>query len=214
MTQIKFVPVTAANKDVAITVGKLIFQYEEDQNTLKSHFEASIDSTKWTPVMKNDLASLEYFIALKTNPKTEKDEAIGITGIYTLMDGRAKDEAWMGWFGLLTEQRGQGLGKQMLNEMSYEVARRGFKIFGLWTTLNSEETKTAVNMYRGSGWDEEVTSRQIKYGDEHFPVAIYRKSLVPGVKASRYEESGGDLRKAFTGEYDGTTPIQQKGPLL
>ncbi len=207
MIPVKFVPVTETNKDVAVAVGKRIFQYEEDQEALTSHFEGSIDRTKWNHEMKNDLASLEYFIALKMNPKTGKDENIGITGIYTLKDGRAKDEAWMGWFGLVTEQRGQGLGKQMLNDMSDEVARRGFKIFCLWTTLNSEETKTAVNMYRSSGWDEEITSRQIKNGDRHFPVAIYRKSLVPSVKVSRYEESGGDLRKALTGEYDRTTPI-------
>ena len=62
---------------------------------------------------------------------------IGTTGIYEDAKITPPDTAWLGWYGILPEYRGKGLGKQVLADTIAEAARRGYSTFRLYTSAIS-----------------------------------------------------------------------------
>lgn len=64
------------------------------------------------------------------------EQPIGITGIYNCdcFGAEKLETAWLGWYGIKKEYRGQGLGKQILLDTINESRIRGYKKFRLYTS--------------------------------------------------------------------------------
>ena len=102
-----------------------------------------------------------------------EDEPIGITGIYSYKE--YPNDAWLGWFGILSKFRNRGYGKIVL-EKSIELAKsKGYKTFRLYT---DEYAVEAHKLYEKIGMIKESYSRDDDK-DEYFiaDIYIYSKSL-------------------------------------
>ncbi len=101
------------------------------------------------------------------------DEPIGVTGIYSYNE--YPNDAWLGWFGILTKYRSNGYGKETL-EKTIELAKeKGYKNFRLYT---DEYAKEAHRLYEKLGFTREPYDRDDDK-DEFFiaDIYIYSKSL-------------------------------------
>ena len=88
---------------------------------------------------------LGYWIVLN-----ESDEVVGTTGLYNKKDG-PPDEVWLGWYCMRKDQRGKGLGRELL-EWTVERARaEGYKKFKLYTSTDPNEAR-AQELYEKLGF--------------------------------------------------------------
>lgn len=72
-------------------------------------------------------------------------KAIGTTGLYEDEKISSRGTVWLGWFGILPEYRGKGLGKRVLSDTIAEAAARGYSVFRLYTSAVS--CATACKLY-------------------------------------------------------------------
>jgi len=114
-------------------------------------FPEDVDA-EWNPeksfkisLQRNDLATLGYWILLN-----EGGEVIGVTGLYQRGNEDPKDLVWLGWYGVCADERGKGLGKELL-EWTIEKARsEGYKRLRLYTSTDPNEAR-AQELYEKVG---------------------------------------------------------------
>ena len=95
------------------------------------------------------------------------DQEVGITGIYRYQ----KDEAWLGWFGILPKYRKKGYGKMLLEETMKLAEKLGYKTMRLYT--DKKENDKAIKLYEKSGFvGEKYLAEKLSYD-----CWIYSKSL-------------------------------------
>jgi GNAT superfamily N-acetyltransferase len=82
---------------------------------------------------------LEYFLV------TDKRKPAGITGFYKLKDG--SNIFWLGYFGLIPDARGKGLGSRILKETIRLAKKKGAHIFGAWS-----DNEQADRFYKENGF--------------------------------------------------------------
>jgi len=105
---------------------------------------------------------MQYYAAVD-----EKGEALGTTGLYAFAKDKV-EAAWLAWFCVAPRQRGQGVGKQLI-EHSIELARaQGKKCFRLYTSTIPSEA-AAQGLY------EKYHFRIIKKKNRVFYQLLYRE---------------------------------------
>ena len=104
---------------------------------------------------------VKYYLAKKDN------DYVGITGIYYY----DLDNAWLGWFGILTQFRNRGLGKELLKKTVDLASTMNFKYMRLYTDF--VDNHNAINLYEQEGFvGEKYTAEKLSYD-----CRIYSKSL-------------------------------------
>ncbi|KND47722.1 MAG: hypothetical protein AB201_02175 [Parcubacteria bacterium C7867-006] len=81
---------------------------------------------------------VDYWIVLNDN-----DEIIGVTGMYRLKED-PEDVVWLGWYCIRADQRGRGLGRELLNWTIDKAKERGFKKMKLYTSTDPNEAAAQI----------------------------------------------------------------------
>jgi len=113
----------------------------------------------YRPRIRNARPAQPYFIAYHRN------KPVGLCGLY-----KHKGEYWLGWFGVLPEARGDGLGSKMLQALIQELKIRQPRVteLKLWT----EGGRDIQNFYRNHGFKYAG-----KLVDNLTDARIYRKDI-------------------------------------
>lgn len=158
-----FEEVTVENVDEAIKVQRKIFpnddgainiQISTDRSLIKKYF---LDESKYRDTAK--------FWLCRTG-----NGIVGITGIYSYFE--YPEDAWLGWFGVLSEFRKKGLGREILLWTMSQAKVGGFNTFRLYTDM--EDDAEAVCLYRKIGMIEEPYTTEDLDGQTF----VFSKSLV------------------------------------
>lgn len=88
---------------------------------------------------------VDYWIVLN-----EHSEVIGVTGIYKLKED-PDDVVWLGWYCVRVDQRGKGLGRELLEWTIEKAKERGFIRMKLYTSTDPNEA-TAQILYEKLGF--------------------------------------------------------------
>lgn len=132
------------------------------------------------------------------------DKAAGITGLYTEERLGEKNTVWLGWYGVLPEYRGQGLGRQILLDTIAEAKKMNFDTFRLYTSVKNcadacrlydkvmdigedytlEEPQMQRRVYSKSLTDKEVVPWNGRYlyltenhDEEETALSVYKRRL-------------------------------------
>ena len=104
---------------------------------------------------------VRYFLAKKDNT------IVGITGLYYY----DLDNAWLGWFGILSEFRNNGFGRELLSKTIELASTMKFKNIRLYTDF--VDNRNAIRLYEEEGFvGEKYTAENLSYD-----CRIYSKSL-------------------------------------
>ncbi len=88
---------------------------------------------------------VDYWIVLNDN-----NEIIGVTGMYRLKDD-SEDVVWLGWYCIRADQRGKGLGRELLTWTTNKAIERGFKKMRLYTSTDPNEAVAQI-LYEKEGF--------------------------------------------------------------
>ena len=97
----------------------------------------------------------------------DKNILVGITGLYSYME--YVDDVWLGWFGVIANQRNKGYGKQILLDTINKANKLGYKYIRLYT--DSEKDKNACKLY------ESLNFKREKYTIESPNCTLYSLQL-------------------------------------
>lgn len=138
------------------------------QNLIFPNEKADID-------LKNSLNNkqFDHFNLLQYWIVKNKGINIGICGLYSYK--KYPKDAWLGWFGIIDEFRGNGYGRIIL-DYAFDYAQKiGFKNIRLYT--DEIDNKAAIRLYRKLMMKEEIYNNK---KDKHYEVGrtlIFSKSL-------------------------------------
>ncbi len=158
-----FKPLSEDNIKEAVDVLHCIFP--EDGKEAEKHYYQSLDPND--PSWKTHLF-WRYYVVFDES----RNKIIAITGFYNLAE-HSQDEVWLGWYGVLPEARGHGVGRKVLEWTIQTAKENGFKKFRLWTTTSPDEAE-AQKLYDSMGikvWKNE------KYKDSNYE-KLYREILI------------------------------------
>ena len=127
-------PITKENLDLASKIQNEIFPGED--GTLNF-----IECINQDPYRKE----LDYSIAF------DGDIPIGVTGFYSYNE--YPDDAWLGWFGVLSKYRNKGYGSIIFDKTVKLVKDKGYKNFRVYT---DEGFQDAIKFYTKKGMISEV----------------------------------------------------------
>lgn len=134
-----FKPLSKDNLEEGLSLGRKIFP--DDFETLELGYRASLNlvDPRW-----KTRKILDYFLVYD-----DKNKLVAITGFYQWTK-HSEDEVWLGWYGVDSEERGRGIGRQVLNWTIKSAKERGYKKFRLWTTACPAEA-VAQKLYEDVG---------------------------------------------------------------
>lgn len=139
MKKLKLVPVTKRNISLAISIAREIFPYEIGSSGI------FLPEQDYRMAIKHPELG-KFFIIKKL------DNAVGITGYYHNFKKPNPKEFWLGYFGILTEFRGNGLGKKsLIQTLDFAKTEEGVEVMKLFTT-NRVEEKSSHHLYRCVGF--------------------------------------------------------------
>jgi GNAT superfamily N-acetyltransferase len=138
---------------------------------------------------------LDYYAAIEKSG----GKIVGITGLYAI---KGKQEAWVGWFGIDPDVRGQGYGSALLDWTIETAKDEGFDTLRLWTKTN-KTYRRANEMYASKGF----TRQDIGVADPECPNEHY-VLYARGLAGQQPEPFVGSLREALLGE---SSKIIEKG---
>lgn len=100
-----------------------------------------------------------------------------VVGLASVYEYRAQpDEAWLAWFGLAPEVRGQGWGSKMLDWVIRQAREENKTVLRLWTTIE-DEYATALQLYARRGFRPEL---QPTLPGENWQTVVLSLSLTGG----------------------------------
>ena len=147
------------NIDIAVEIQKIIFPMDPGEKALRIAANNKCYS---------DLSMLKYWLV------ENKGKVIGICGLYSYKS--TPKDVWLGWFGVLEDERGKGYGKEILNYMIQSAKDLGYENFRLYTDEIANEK--AIKLYEKIGMTRE---EYLNPEDKHFKFSntlIFSKSLV------------------------------------
>ena len=152
--RIKFQKISKNNLELACKIQNEIFPNED----ARENYNECINKA---PYRKE----LDYYIAyLDNNP-------IWVTGIYSYHE--YPDDAWLGWFGILNNYRGNWFGGKIL-DMTIELAKeKWYKNFRLYT----DEFATSAHKLYESRWLIKEKYNRPDDEDQYFQSEIYIYSI-------------------------------------
>lgn len=101
------------------------------------------------------------------------DKVIGVSGLYSYHE--YPDDAWLGWFGVLEEERHKGYALKMLQHFEDVSRKKGYSNIRLYTdeVLNAE----ACLLYENFGMIKEKYSNPLESDEINNAILIFSKSL-------------------------------------
>lgn len=154
-----FEEITNKNFERAVKIQNDIFPLENGSQDLRDSIDGTIP--KYQFLQKYWLVNV-------------KGEYIGICGLYAYND--YPKDAWLGWFGVVENQRRKGYGTQILQKVFEMASSLGFENLRLYT--DEEGNAIAVKLYKKLGMTSEVYDNP---DDVHFEIGrtlILSKSLM------------------------------------
>lgn len=133
----KIVPLSEELIDDAIVLIETVFPYKRDQKTAKWSFRNSLTQAK---------PDQQYWLAANSH-----GEIVGVTGLYHYDND--KSVVWLGWFGVHSQHRRNGLGSMLLEFSISEAIRRGFSVLKLYSSFDENE-RAAHHLYKKYGFVE------------------------------------------------------------
>lgn len=126
-------------EEVLFVVEKI---FPDDRNDFVRHYNQYINKaiSDW-----KDVRYWKYYYV-----RNDKGEIVAITGLYNEKYKHSKDEVWLGWFGVIPECRGMGIGREVLEWSIKEAKQLGYKKLKLWTTTYPDEVN-AQELYEKAG---------------------------------------------------------------
>jgi len=141
------------NLDEALRLNAIIFPKYCAKNNYLESIEGKTNSVFW--IVKSE------------------GRSIGICGIYVLpIDPQT---AWLGWFGMLPEDRRKGYGRETIAKFEQEAKNRGCLFARLFT--NRYHNDVAFAFYESQGYSSEPYMCPDEDGWKRYPIVIFSKSL-------------------------------------
>jgi ribosomal protein S18 acetylase RimI-like enzyme len=165
----KFKLVDFSNYQIAIRVQKEIFVQEDGTINILASLDRNLFN-KVSGIFYHD-DGVKYYLVYSCK------QLIGITGLYYQKE-ISKDDAWMGWFGVLPEFRGQGFGEKIL-KMTLDLAKKqAYTTFRLYTDLDGN--KIAIKLYKKLGFlGEKYTAEKLDYNCHIFSKSLTKTPTIP-----------------------------------
>lgn len=148
--------ITKDNLDLAVKVQNEIFPNENG----KKNF---IDSFRDHPYRKE----LKFFLVF------DQQDVVGITGIYSYHE--YPEDAWLGWFGVLSKYRKKGYGSKMFDSFEDYAKSNGYKNIRLYT--DEEDNIDATKLYYKKGMISEEYTNKDDIIHSVGKILIFSKSL-------------------------------------
>lgn len=138
--------------------------FPEEKYHVDDCIEAFEDS-----IIGNDIdRQLDYYLV-----ENDDGETIGLTGIYA----QNRDEAWLGWFGILPKYRNNGLGRKVLTRTLELMRVLGYTTMRLYSDPMADvyacELYASMGFVMDSKYDEKtITMKYDLIGSGHFNKTI------------------------------------------
>lgn len=154
----EFELISKENLDIAIKIQNEIFPLENGSEDYKESISGELSCHRFL---------LKYWLAKVDN------RYVGICGLYAYKF--APKDAWLGWFGVLENERRKGYATEILN-FSMQLAKKlGFETLRLYT--DEIDNANAVKLYKKFGMTCEIYDNP---KDVHYEIGktlIFSKSL-------------------------------------
>ena len=167
---LSYLPLSENNLEEAITLVKSVFVNDfNNQDSPEEAFKASLDRSKHQNfIYKHNLNILKYFVAVDES----KNKIVGVTGWYT-RDIDPLGIIWLGWYCVDKEERGKGVGKEILDWTIHQTKLAGYKIIKLYTSTDPNEA-IAQELYEKMGF--KIVGEELK-GEEIYKT-LYRERIL------------------------------------
>ena len=167
MKLIRIKPLSEATLEDTCRMAVAIFDDEVEAPDIE--IRASLEQKDYTEgftghrVMRND-----YWTALD-----HQNRVTGFIGLYE-QEIDSQEAAWIGWFGVHPDCRGEGIGKALLDFVFREAEKRGRKFLRVYSSTYFAE-KEALEMYRRRGFI--VTSAEPYAPDPSLTILYLEKKI-------------------------------------
>ena len=152
---ITFEKINKANLEMAVFVQNRIFPKE----SARFIYTKSIEDPKF-------MKELDYYLVYLG------DKMIGVTGIYSYYE--YPEIAWLGWYGILEEDRHNGYGAYVLDWTMEFAKYKGYKEFRLYT---DQYAVSAHKLYKSRGLVPEAYTNPLDIKNNDIEIIIYSGSL-------------------------------------
>jgi len=149
----RFENMSSANINIAVKLVNKCFISKVDRNTAIFWYKEFA-----TPDFKKRWPHLHY---LTYQIVYDRNRAIGLTGIYS--HKFKKERAWLGWFGVIPEERRKGFGSSALRKTVDAARNRGYREFKIWTDAGD---KSAINFYKRNGFRKSRREKNVVYNEK------------------------------------------------
>lgn len=151
-----FEEITKDNIELAVKVQNTIFPEEDGR-------ENYVECVNKDPFRRE----LTFWIVY------DESEPIGVSGLYSYHE--YKDDAWLGWFGVLPDKRNKGYGSKILDYFEDYARKQGYKSMRLYTS--EEDNKDAIRLYIKRGMIKEKYNNKDEDKEVIKATYIFSKSL-------------------------------------
>ena len=154
----EFEVLSKENLDIAIKIQHNIFPLENGSEDLKETINEGLPNHQFLQ---------KYWLA-KVNNKY-----VGICGLYAYKS--APKDAWLGWFGVVEDERRKGFATEILEFSMQQAKNLGFETLRLYT--DEEDNASAIKLYDKFSMISEIYDNP---EDVHFEISktlIFSKSL-------------------------------------
>ncbi len=111
--------------------------FPDDVEIARRHYDEFLD--KNNPAWRDE-RFWQYYVV-----KGDDKKIIALTGLYNSYKHEPGD-IWLGWYGVLPDYRGKGVGREVLKLTMEKAREMGYKKFKLWTTTDTGE-ENAQRLY-------------------------------------------------------------------
>lgn len=159
------------NYHKALKVALEIFKSDPDaKERIPDAYQKAIFPERFVGLEKNKFV---YWALLEKNT----NKVVGVTGLYT----QNKDKKlcyWLGWFGILPEYQGNGLGLFLFNWTLQEVQRRNKNILRIQTS-DLKYTESARQLYKKNQcYQIKRKKEKLKKGRIVYNTILLEKNLI------------------------------------
>lgn len=154
--KLRFEEITKDNIELAIKVQNTIFPEEDGRVNF-------IECINKDPYRKE----LTFWIVYDEN------DLIGVSGLYSYHE--YKEDAWLGWFGVLPDKRSRGYGSKILDHFEQYAKKQGYKTVRLYT--DEIANKDAIKLYTKRGMIKEEYNNEDEDKEIIKTTLIFSKSL-------------------------------------
>lgn len=154
--KLRFEEITKDNIELAVKVQNTIFPEEDG----RENYIECINKDSYR-------RELTFWIVY------DEDETVGVSGLYSYHE--YKDDAWLGWFGVLPDKRNKGYGSKILDHFEDYARKQGYKAFRLYTS--DELNKEAIKLYTKRGMIKEKYNNKDEDKEVIKSTYIFSKSL-------------------------------------